>query len=179
MIERSKELTPPIADFLIRLEENRSNFSKGIFPANGWIAPADDGVGYVVHLWDKFGPTVEFCPTSADVVMRLIKARDATLTRQYVARQISHEFYQKFYEAVDARKPRSLTEVEAKLCGIVGKINEAMLAYTANVRETAGRKSTPDVTQKFRRSALGVDRLLKRAHALYAKVSSEAAAVQR
>lgn len=175
MRERSKKVSPPLADFLKKLERNRLNFDKNKISPDGWVAPADDGNGYVVRLWDKFGPTVDHCSTYSEVILRLTKIEFEAASRQYVARQISKDFYQQFFEAVSAKPPGYITADEAKLCGLANKISMAMVPYTAIVRETAGRQSPPDAVEKFRASSLGVDRLIKRANALYEKVHAAAA----
>jgi hypothetical protein len=175
MRERSTNVTPPLADFLKKLERNRLNFDKSKSSADGWVAPADDGNGYVVRLWDKYGPTVDHCPTYSEVILRLTKIEFEAESRQYVARQISKDFYQQFFEAVSAKPPGYITADEAKLCGLASKISMAMVPYTDILRETAGRQSPPDAVQKLRASSLTVDRLIKRANALYEKLRAEAA----
>ena len=171
MISRSKAVTPPIADFLNQLEENRSNFARGIFPADGWIAPASDG-GYSVRAWDKRGMKIEHCPTASDVSIGLAKLTYAVLSSPAVARHVSHQFYKEFYEAVDARRPRLLTAAEAKLCGGARKIAEAMPLYLEAIRNRDENEdiSRDEATRTLRTSTFRIDRFIRRANSLLANV---------
>lgn len=171
MISRSKAVTPPIADFLNQLEENRSNFARGIFPADGWIAPASDG-GYSVRSWDKRGMKIEHCPTASDVSIGLAKLTYAVLSSPAVARHVSHQFYKDFYEAVDARRPRLLTRAEAELCGAARKIALAMPDYLEAIRNRDENEdiSRDEATRTLRTSTFRVDRYIKRANSLFASV---------
>ncbi|KQV32028.1 hypothetical protein ASC96_31005 [Rhizobium sp. Root1204] len=165
-------LTPPIADFLRELEENRKNFTDGIFPTDGWIRRADDGNGYIVRLVDKFGLTMQHCPSFEDGLLLMMKTALALTTGRYVARQVALNFYQKYFDAVDSRQPRRLTVAEAKLCGQARKISEAMNAYTESLQ---GKKGSSEANREFHRAAIQVDRLIKRANVLYNDVVREAA----
>ena len=84
-----------------------------------------------------------------------------------VARQVSHDFHQRFFEAVESRRPHNLTEAEAKLCGAAKKINEAMVLYSDRY---AGRKSSQEALNKFCGLTLSVDRLIVRANEIYSKL---------
>ena len=161
------ELTPPVIDFLNKLNQNQTNFLQGVFPEDGWITRDANGNGYVVRLWDKFGPTVEHCSTQADVIVRLNRAAIEVVSGYKVARQVSHDFHQRFFEAVESRRPHNLTEAEAKLCGAAKKINEAMVLYSDSFAE---RKSSQEALNKFRGLTLSIDRLIVRANELYSKL---------
>jgi hypothetical protein len=164
MVERSKELTPPIADFLLQLEETRSIFAKGMFPANGWIAPASDGgSGCDVRTWDRnVGLKVIRCPTPLKVVACLNKLETAALSSPAVGRHISHHFYKVYFEVVEARRPRSWTSEEARLCGVGRRIDAAMTKYNAILRDRAN-VSVP----RLRAATYRVDRLIRQANAIY------------
>lgn len=173
MTEQSN-MTPPIADLLKQLEEAQLNLEKGVFPADGLIAPASDGDCYIVRVWDKTGPKIVQCATASDAIIRLTEAKAEALSGRYVARQVSHRFYQSFFEAVDARSPLTITETEARLCGVAKKIAEAILLYDTVIRGGDESKAIPK--SRARAIYLGLDRLIQRANDLYAKVEAEAAA---
>jgi hypothetical protein len=173
MRERSKKVTPPIADFLNQLERNRLNFAVADFSVDGWIIPTSDNDGvirfYSVRTWNANGITVEQCVTALDVENCLDRLQNKVLSSSSVVRHISHNFYQEFFEAVDARRPRSLTPVEAQVCGAARKLDEAMLSYDALVRNRVDE--TPI---RMRAAASKVDSWIKRANWLFAKVEAEA-----
>ena len=164
MIEQFKELTPPIADFLLQLEETRSTFEKGMFPANGWIAPASDGsMGCDARTWDRNAGLITIrCTTPLKVVACLNRSEKAAVSSPAVARQISHDFYKKYFETMEARRPRSWSATEVRLCGVARRIDRAMLAYNAFVRDRAN-VSLP----KLRAASSCVDRLIRQANAIY------------
>ncbi len=164
MIERSKGLTPPIADLLLELEETRSILREGMFPANGWITPASDGGGGCdVRTWDRNAGLITIhCMTPLKVLACLNRLEKAAVSSPVVARQISHEFYKKYYETMEARRPRSWTSGEARLCGVARRIDDAMLAYNILVRDRAD-VSVP----RLRAASYRVDRLIRMANAIY------------
>lgn len=172
------KITPPIAHFLKQIEEARRNLATGEFPDDGLVAPTSNG-GYSVRSWDRAGPRVNECATTSDAIMCLTVAANAALSKQYVARHISRHFYQAFFEAVDARRPRSVTPLEANLCGAGKRLARAMVDYNAinDQRLDSGRNSK--VPDEFPGVALRVDRMIKRANALYEKVQAEAVDIRR
>jgi hypothetical protein len=177
MVALSNKVTPPIADFLNQLERNRLNFAVAIVLPDGWITPTSDEDGvirfYSVRSWNKNGPTVERCTTTFDVENCLDRLQQAVLSSRYVVRHISHNFYQEFFEAVDGRRPRSLTPAEAQVCGTARKLDEAMSTYNALVRNRAEEAPT-----RIYAAASAVDRWIKRANLLFAKVEADAAALR-
>ncbi|WP_428428650.1 hypothetical protein [Pararhizobium sp.] len=171
------KITPPIAHFLDQIEEARLNLAIGQFPPDGLITPTRDG-GYLIRFWDKAGPRIDECPTASEAVMCLTKAVNAALSRQSVARHISHFFYKAYFEAVDARRPRTVTPLEANLCGAGEKLARAMVDYNAINRGRLEGGPKARLPGEFPGVALRVDRLIRRANALYEKVKAEAASVR-
>jgi hypothetical protein len=177
MVASSNKVTPPIADFLNQLEKNRLNFALAIVLADGWITPTSDEDGvirfYSVRSWNRNGSTVERCTTTFDVENCLDRLKQAVLSSRYVVRHISHNFYQEFFEAVDARRPRSLTAAEAEVCGTAMKLDVAMSTYNALVRNRVDEEPT-----KIYAASSAVERWIKRANLLFAKVEAEAKALR-
>ena len=169
MTERSRELTPPIADFLFKLEETRSNFAKGIFPVDGWITPASDGEpGHDVRTWDRnLGLVTVRCNTQLKVEACLDRLQTAALSSPAVVRYLSQEYYKGYYETIEARRPRSWTTKEVRLCAFGRKIDDAMLRYQAVVRDR--QNQTP---RTLRAASLRVDHLVRQANAIFVEIQA-------
>lgn len=172
----SAEITPPIAHYLMRIDQAEQDLKEGVFSADGLITPASDSSsGYKVRLWDKIGAKTVMCATASDVNLCLTEARSAAVHKHLVERHVSHAFYQSFFNAVDARRPLHMTNAELRLCGAYRKIAKAIGVYNAFIRDEDQSKHDPESQKVFRALSIAVDRAIKRANNLYAEVEAEAA----
>jgi hypothetical protein len=170
-----KDVTPPIADYLKHLEENRLNFENGIFPEGGWITHSSKHDGeFLVRVFNRSGVKLVPAATASDVNMILDRAVYVALSRPVTIRRISHHFYKEFFATVDARNVSSWTAAEVQLCALASKLDQAIQIYDVADKE---RLKSPSVeaTRKFTSSSARVGKLIVQANAVFAKVEAERA----
>ncbi|URK88009.1 hypothetical protein LP421_10540 [Rhizobium sp. RCAM05350] len=155
------KITPPLAEYLKRIDQAKRDFAKGVFPDDGLVSPASNGgLGFEVRILDKTGAKTVECPTAADVNMCLNVGRDRALSDRNIARQVSNDFYQAYFDAINARRPLQVTEREARLCGVCRKLANALSWYDGMNREMDEGETISRI--RSRAVTLLVDRLIQR-----------------